>query len=120
MLFEEPVTEIYRQVNLITLHYFDLAFVLFHVDCHKFVADFWSVLSRVMCAKRFFFINVFELLGICFVFFALLPSDFFEAFAEENHKLEYCLIESILDFSGHLIQIICENLVNQHLHFFRV
>ena len=120
MLFEEPVTEIYRQVNLITLNYLDLALVLLHVDCDKFVADFWSVLCGVMCAKRFFFIDVFELFGICFVFFALFPTDFFKTFSEKNHKLEHCLIKSILDFSRHLVEIISENLVNQHFYFFRV
>ena len=120
MLLEEPVTEIYRQVNLIAFHYLDLTLVLLHVDGHKFVADFWSVLCGVMCAKRFFFIDVFELFCVCFVFFALFPANFFKTFAEEYHKLEHCLIESILDFSRHLIQIICENLVYEHLYFFRV
>ena len=120
MLFKKPVTEIYRQVNLIALNYLDLALVLLHVDCDKFVADFWSVLCGVMCAKRFFFIDVFKVFGICVVFFALFPANFFKTFSEKNHKLEHCLIKSILDFSRHLIQIICENLVNQHFYFFRV
>ena len=51
LILKEPVAHIDSQIDLFTFDDFEFAFVLLHVDRHKFVADLWRVLSSVYQAE---------------------------------------------------------------------
>ena len=51
LVLKEPVAHVDCQVYLLALDDLKLAFVLLHVDSHKFVADLWRVLSSVYKAE---------------------------------------------------------------------
>lgn len=53
MILEEPVTQIYSQINLVRLRNIVHVLVLVHVDRHKLIADFWRMFRGVYEAKLF-------------------------------------------------------------------
>lgn len=118
LLIEEPVTHIDGQINLLALDDLNFTLVLLHVDCNEFIADFRSMLSTVDGAEWLLFklLKVFWL-SFCVVLFALSPSDFVQAFAEEDDEGKDSLVERVVDLLGDIVEVEGENFVNEHLQF---
>jgi hypothetical protein len=118
LLIEEPVTHIDGQVNLFALDYLNFTLVFLHIDCNEFIADFRGMLSTVGRAEWLLFklLKVFWL-SFCIVLFALSPSDFVQAFAEEDDEGKDSLVERVVDLLGDIVEVEGENFVNEHLQF---
>ena len=94
LVLEEPVAHVDCQVYLLALYDLKLAFVLLHVDCDEFVADFRGVLRCVYYAEWALFECV-KVLGLCLCVAlpSLLPSDLIEALPEKDDEGENGPIE---------------------------
>lgn len=76
------------KINLVVFLDVDQTLFVFHVDCYKLIADFWSMLSVVHKAELLSFYVCFHLrMSIQSDTFTLnffTPSIFIEAFSEKN------------------------------------
>ena len=94
LVLEEPVAHVDCQVYLLALDDLKLAFVLLHVDCDEFVADFRGVLCCVHYAEWVLFECV-KVLWLCLsvAFPTFLPSDLIKALPEKDDEGENGPIE---------------------------
>ena len=92
-----------------------LAFVLLHVDCDEFVANFGGMLRCVHYAEWVLFKCV-KILGLCLTVTlpTLLPTNLIEALAKKDDEGENGSIECIIDFLAHCVEIQGEDLINHH------
>jgi len=101
------VAEVDRQVNLIVLRNVDDALLVFHVYCHEFIADFWSVFG-VILETKLLVLNVMLHLWVvvqfdAFAFDFLAPTVFVQAFAEEDDVGQDCLVVILVDSIAHAV-----------------
>ena len=116
LILKEPVAHIDSQIDLFTFDDFEFAFVLLHVDSHKFVADLWRVLSCVH-QTELVLLELVEFFGLRLLVALppLLPADLVEALAKEDDEGEYCAVECVVNLLAHSVEVEGERLIYEHI-----
>ena len=119
MAFKQPVAQIDGQINLIMLRDIKYILFIFHVNCHKFIANFWCVFSIINKTKllRFYvnFQNGIVFQSNAFTFDFLAPAIFVKAFSEENNVGQNCFIIIRINSVAHSVKIEGEDFIHKHL-----
>ena len=104
------------QIDLFAFDDFEFAFVLLHVDSHKFIADLRRVLGCVY-QTELVLLQLVEFFGLRLLvtFPPLLPADFVEALAEEDDEGEHCAVERVVNLLAHSVEVQSERLVYEHI-----
>jgi hypothetical protein len=118
------MAEVDRQIYLVWLRYLELILLVLHEDGDELIANLWGVLGVVGEA---ILLSVHHLLKgrILFRLEALAldflgPSDFVQAFSEEDGVHDNCFVEDIVDLQRDSVQVIGEDFVDMHVLSFAV
>ena len=112
------MTQINSQINLIMLANIEYFFFVFHIDCHKFIANLRSMLCIIYFTKLFirnFILQLWLLIQInCLTFNLFTPSIFIQTFSEKNHIKYNCFIVNFIYSVAHSVEIKRKYFICQH------
>lgn len=96
LIFKQPMTKVYCQIDAFSAFNDELVSVLFNVHRHELVANFWSMLGSVRQTKLHRFHLLFNVRSAVKIDFftldAFRPSNLVQTLSEKDDKSQYCFV----------------------------